>query len=202
MWGPCYGHRRAMFWPFQRKGATGYAQQFEIWYRKSLGTLIEIQEEAIWRTMWEPCFGQERPYFGHFEERGLQDMYTQQCEIWYGAYLGTLIKIQEELIWRTMWGPCFGIKVVIFWPHLGLQIHWVVKWKTGHSCRPLVLCKACLSSWTLIQNFWTYEFRVGCSVGRFKSSNLNHWLKLWFTSMTFWRKIKKIIGRFYKKITV
>ena len=38
-----------------------------------------------------------------------------------------------------MWGPYLGHKRVIFWPCLGLLIHWVVKWKTGHSCRPLVL---------------------------------------------------------------
>ena len=67
--------------------------------------------------------------------------YTHQCEIWHGTSLSTLIKIQEEPIWRTMWGPCFGNKVVIFWPHLRLLNHWVVKWKTGHSCRPLVLLK-------------------------------------------------------------
>ena len=40
-------------------------------------------------------------------------------EILHGASLGTLIKIQEEPIWRTMWGPCFGHKRAIFWPFLG-----------------------------------------------------------------------------------
>ena len=62
--------------------------------------------------------------------------------------MGTKIKIQEEPIWRTMWGPCFGHKRVIFRPFLGLLIHWVVKWKTGHSCRPLVLlfCRSALET--------------------------------------------------------
>ena len=75
--------------------------------------------------------------------------YTQQCDIWHGAALGTSIKIQEESIWRTMWGPCFDNKVVISWPHLGLLNHWVVKGKTGHSCRPLVL----FEPWDICQQF-------------------------------------------------
>ena len=34
----------------------------------------------------------------------------QQWEIWQGTSLGTLIKIQEEPILRTMGGPSFGNK--------------------------------------------------------------------------------------------
>ena len=80
--------------------------------------------------------------------------YTQNCEIWHLVSLGTLIRIQEEPIWGTMWGPYFGHKRVIFWPFLGLLIHWVVKWKPGHSCRLLVLfwlllCLVKLTCWLL-----------------------------------------------------
>ena len=45
--------------------------------------------------------------------------YTQQCEIWHGTSLGTLIKIQEEPVLRTMGRPCFGHKRAIFWPYIG-----------------------------------------------------------------------------------
>ena len=45
--------------------------------------------------------------------------YTQQYEIGHGASLGTLIKIQEEPIQRTLRGPCFGQKRAMFWPFLG-----------------------------------------------------------------------------------
>ena len=45
--------------------------------------------------------------------------YTKNCEIWHGASLGILIIIQEKIIWRTMWGPCFGHKRAIFWPFRG-----------------------------------------------------------------------------------
>ena len=45
--------------------------------------------------------------------------YTQKCEIWHEISLDTMIKIQEEPIWRTMWRPCFGHKRTIFWPFLG-----------------------------------------------------------------------------------
>ena len=45
--------------------------------------------------------------------------YTQNCEIWHGASLGTMIMIQEEPILRNMWRPCFGHKRAIFWSFLG-----------------------------------------------------------------------------------
>ena len=44
--------------------------------------------------------------------------YTHKCEIWHETSLGTLIKIQEEPILRTMLGPCFGHKSAKFWPIL------------------------------------------------------------------------------------
>ena len=139
----------------------GFTQNFRIWHGSSLGTLIMIQEEPIWRTIWGSCFGHKRAIFwsflgkgeyrihpefwnlawiipGHIdynsERTNLKDQvrimfwpflgkestgYTQQYEIWHGASLVTLIQIQEEPIWRTMWGPCFGHKRVIFWPFLG-----------------------------------------------------------------------------------
>ena len=40
--------------------------------------------------------------------------YTQPCEIWHGTPLGTLIKIQEEPILRTIFEP----QMAIFWPFL------------------------------------------------------------------------------------
>ena len=203
IWGPCFGHKRAIFWLFLGKVATGYTQQCKLWLWTSLGLLIKnqekiicriiwgpcfghkraifwllqntsstvkfcmgfpghinwIQEEHIWRTMWEPLFGNKGPYFCHREERGLEDIpsnvkfgkkhpwaywlrfrrhqfegqykenllatykkaiswpflgkgttgYTQQYEIWQGTCLGTLIKIQQKLIWRTSWGPYYAI---------------------------------------------------------------------------------------------
>ena len=44
--------------------------------------------------------------------------YNQNCEIWHGAYLGTLNMIHEESIWRTMWRPCFCHERAILWPFL------------------------------------------------------------------------------------
>ena len=65
--------------------------------------------------------------------------YTQNCEIWRRASLGTLIISQEKPIWRTMWGPCFGHKRAVFWPFLGkgdYGIHpelWNLAWSLpGH----------------------------------------------------------------------
>ena len=58
----------------------------------------------------------------------------KDSEIWHGASLGTLIKIQEEPIWRTMWGPCFGHNRAIFLPFIvkgDYQIHpelWNLAW--------------------------------------------------------------------------
>ena len=51
--------------------------------------------------------------------------YTQNCEIWHVASLGTYIMIQEEPIWRTMWGPCFGHKRAIVWPILRKGYYWI-----------------------------------------------------------------------------
>ena len=72
--------------------------------------------------MWGPCedhvLAIKGPYFSHFYEK-IAIGYTQQCEIWHGTSLGTLIKIQEPSILRTMWGPCFGHKGVMFWAFLG-----------------------------------------------------------------------------------
>ena len=121
MWGPSFGHKRAMFLPFLGKGGTGYTQQCEIWHGTSLSKLIRIQEEQIWRAMWGPCFG--------YESHTLT------------IALSTLISMQEELIWRTIWGSFVGHKRVIFLLFLALLIHWVIRWKTGHSFRPLVLFK-------------------------------------------------------------
>ena len=63
----------------------------------------------------------------------------QDSEIYHEASLGTLIMIQEEPIWRTMWGPCFGHERAIFWPFLeegDYEIHpefWNLAWSIpGH----------------------------------------------------------------------
>ena len=55
--------------------------------------MIKIQEEPIEGT----CFGHIWPFLGSGAKG-----YMQQCEIWHGTSLGTLIKIQEEPIRRTM----------------------------------------------------------------------------------------------------
>ena len=44
--------------------------------------------------------------------------YTQNCEIWHGAFLGTVIIIKEKPICMILKGPCFGHKRAIFWPFL------------------------------------------------------------------------------------
>ena len=98
----------------------GYTQNGETWIGLSLGTLIMIQEEPIWRTRWGPCFGHKRNIFWQFLGKGDYGIHpTQECEIWYGASLGTLIMSQEEPIWGTMWGPCLGHNRIIFWLFLG-----------------------------------------------------------------------------------
>ena len=138
MWGPCFGHKRAMFWPFLGKEATGYTQQCGIWHGTSLGTLSKIQEEPIIRTMRGPCLGHKRATFWQFLAKWATG-FTQQSDIWHWVSLGTLIKIQDKPIWGTMWGLCLGHKRVIFWPFLGSLIYWLVKLKTRHSLKPLVL---------------------------------------------------------------
>ena len=78
-----------------------------------------------------------------------------------------------------MWGPCSGHKRVTIWPFLWLLIHWVVKWKPGHSCRPLVL----LIYWPLILlvvlcnkiSLWG-KFLSNCNFGEEKSLTI---IKLW-----------------------
>ena len=45
--GPCFGHKRAMFWPFLGKGATGYTQHCEIQHGTSFSTMVKDQEEPI-----------------------------------------------------------------------------------------------------------------------------------------------------------
>ena len=97
-----------------------------------------IQKEPIWRTMWGQCFSHKSAIFWPFSGKG---DYGIHPELWNLAWIipGPTTMIQEELIQRTRLGPCFGHKRALFWLFLGLLIHWVVKWKTRHSCRPLVL---------------------------------------------------------------
>ena len=107
MRGPCFGHKRAIFWPFKGKGATGYTQQYEIWLRTYLGTLIKTQEGPIWRTMWGLCLGHKMAMFWPFLGIGARE-FTQQFDIWHWAFLDTSIVIQEEPNLSTMWGPHLG----------------------------------------------------------------------------------------------
>ena len=93
------------------------------------------------------------PYFGNFLEKGTMG-YTQNSEIWHEASLGTSIMIQEESIWRTMWGPCFGHKRAIFWPFLGKVDYGINKnWEIWHgpSLKTLILIQEEPIQWTM---FW------------------------------------------------
>ena len=44
--------------------------------------------------------------------------YTQNCEIWHQASLGTFIKTQEEPFRRAMLRPCLGHKKAMIWKFL------------------------------------------------------------------------------------
>ena len=70
--------------------------------------------------------------------------YNHNCEIWHGASQGTLFKIQEEPIWRSMWGPCFCHKRAMFWPFLG-------KGATGYTQQCEILLGASLGTLIDIQ---------------------------------------------------
>ena len=54
-----------MFWPFLRKGTTGYPQQCEIWHGTSLDIMIE-KVKMNFKAMRGQCFGYKGPYFDHF----------------------------------------------------------------------------------------------------------------------------------------
>ena len=66
MWAPCFGHKRAMFWPFL--GKRDYGIHPELWNLAwSIPGHIDYNSgQTIWRTMWGPCFGHKRAIFGHF----------------------------------------------------------------------------------------------------------------------------------------
>ena len=51
-----------------------------------------------------PCFGHKRAIFWPFLGMGATE-YIHQCKIWRGIYLYTLIRIQGEQIWRTLFWP-------------------------------------------------------------------------------------------------
>ena len=135
MWGTCFGNKRAMIWPFLRKGAAVYTQQCEIWHGKSLGTLFKIQYKQILRTIWGPCFVHKKAVFWPFLGKGATG-YTQLCEIWHGTSPGILTKIQVEPIGRSMFWPCLAIS-----RKGGYRIHpatWNLAWNIpGHNDRDL-----------------------------------------------------------------
>ena len=80
----------------------------------------------------------------------------QDSGIWHGASLGTLIKIQKEPIWRTMWGPCFDHKnarfhvKTMFWPYRAILK--AISWKEGyivtHQCE--LWCGTSLQGWLYV----------------------------------------------------
>ena len=156
MWGPCFGHKMAISWPFSGK--------MGLWDRPRI---VEFGWEPPWaHWLWfrknqfeGPCedhvLAIKGPYFDHFLEKGTMG-YTQNCEIWHRASLGTLIRIQKVLLWRNMWGPCLGHKRGILWQFRGLLIYCVVKLKTRHSCRPLVL---------FLENMFLFWVRVRVKYG-------------------------------------
>ena len=68
--------------------------------------------------------------------------YIQQCEIWHGATLGTLIKIQEDPMCRTMLGPCVCHRRIIFWPFQGvLATGYTQKGKIWNEVSLIILIK-------------------------------------------------------------
>ena len=117
MWGPCFGHKRAIFWPFLGKGDYGIHP--ELW---NLAWSIpgHFDYDSGRTNLEDHILTIKGPFLG----KGTIE-YTQQCEIWHWTSLGTLIKIKEEPIWRTMWGPCFGHKRAIFWSFLGKGDYWI-----------------------------------------------------------------------------
>ena len=60
--------------------------------------IYSLTPYSLWRKVWNIC--QYRCY---------------ESDIWHGASLDTIIKIQEEPIRLTMWGPCLGNKRSKFW---------------------------------------------------------------------------------------
>ena len=73
IWGPSFGHKRAIFWPFLGKWKMGYTQKCEIWHRAFPGIFIKIQEEKIWRAIWGPYFGHEGHILAISKKGGLWD---------------------------------------------------------------------------------------------------------------------------------
>ena len=72
-------------------------------------------------------------YFSHLWERGIMG-YTQNCEIWHGSSLGTLIMIHEEPIWWTMFWPWEGHVFAISRKRGLWDTHRIVKFGMKHPC--------------------------------------------------------------------
>ena len=62
-------------------------------FKDHVRTMFWPYRAIFWPFLWKEASG-----------------YTQQCEIWHGSSLGTLITIQDKPILRSRWGPCFGYK--------------------------------------------------------------------------------------------
>ena len=84
--------------------------------------------------------------------------YIQNYEIWHESSQGTFIMIQEEPIWRTMWGPCFGHERVIFWPFLG-------KGASGYNQQCKIWHKTCLGTLLRIQKEPIWRTMWGSCLG-------------------------------------
>ena len=117
MWEPSFGHKGPYFVQFWERGLQdkpsnvnfGMKHPWAQWLRFRKNQLEGPCEHCV-LAIKGPCLA--------ISGRGATQ-FRQQSEIWHGASLGTLIKIQEEQIWRNRWGPCFGHKGAIFWPFLG-----------------------------------------------------------------------------------
>ena len=114
MWGPCFGHKRVIFWQFLAKGDYGIHP--DLW---NLALIIPGHiDYNLQKNKWKDhVLAIKGPYFADFQEKGTMG-YTKYSEIWHRSSLGTLIMIQEVPIWRTVWRPSFGYKRAIFWPFL------------------------------------------------------------------------------------
>ena len=147
MLGPCLGHKRAIFWTFIGKG--GYRIHPALWIHTSsilchpalLFLAVPLASDQVHSSTSLVCHLLSTLLGALLSEKveNICQYWCQESEIWHGASLGTLIKIQEEPIWRTMWGPCFGHKRAIFWPFLGKGHHgihpelWNLAWSIpGH----------------------------------------------------------------------
>ena len=117
MWGPCFGHKRAMFWAFQARGLQDKPSNVKFGMDHPWAHWLRFRKNQF----EGPCVNPALAIKGHILAISRKGSYMKKAAmwIWHGTSIGTLIKIQEEPILRTMWGPSFGHKRAVFWPFLG-----------------------------------------------------------------------------------